>query len=138
MALNPINQDVEAMICKSQLGYFSGEEEHVAKQLKDWLEKMDDYFDLAKFSKENKAMMHFKLKNLAKLWWQDHCRENNLNLENATWEYIRAQLVKNDQSHTYCIELLNEFLDCSQGKDSLDVLYHKFLKILKYAPPGMS
>ena len=36
------------------------------------------------------------------------------------------------------IERLNEFLDFSQGKETLDVFYQKFLKLLKYAPPGMT
>ena len=40
-------------------------------------------------------------------------------------------------SRTYKIKRLNEFLDCSQGKDMLDAFYQKFLKTLKYAPQGM-
>ena len=45
---------------------------------------------------------------------------------------------KNYQSRTYRIERLNEFLDCSQGKDTLDVFYQRFLELLKYAPTGMN
>ena len=67
------------MLRKSQPGYFSGEGDDVGKQLEEWLKKMEDYFDLAHSSKENKAMMgRFKLDKSAKLWWQDHCRENAL------------------------------------------------------------
>ena len=57
MAITPIDRDVEAMLCKSQLGYFGGERENVGKLLEDWLEKMDDYFDLTHSSQKNKAMM---------------------------------------------------------------------------------
>ena len=72
MAIASVNRDVEAMLCKSQSGYFSGEGDNVGKQLEDWLEKMDDYFDLAHSTNENKAMMgRFKLEKSAKLWWQD-------------------------------------------------------------------
>ena len=75
----PLIRDVKAMLQKSQPGYFSGEGENVGKQLKEWIEKMDNYYDLAHFLEENRAMMgQFKLENFAKLWWQDHCREKNL------------------------------------------------------------
>ena len=137
--LNAIDRDVDAMLRKSQPGCFSGEGENVGKQLEDWLEKMEDYFDLAHSTEENKAMMgRFKLELSAKLWWQDHCREHALDPAAATWEYIRTQLCRNYQSRTYRIERLNEFLDCSQDKDTLDTFYQKFLKLLKYAPPGMT
>ena len=70
MALNPLDRDVEAMLWKSQPGYFNGEGDDVGKQLEEWLEKMEDYFDLAHSLEENKAMMGcFKLENSAKLWW---------------------------------------------------------------------
>ena len=139
MALPPIDRDVEAMLRKSQPGYFSGEGDDVGKDLEEWLEKMEDYFDLALSSVANKAMMgRFKLEKSAKLWWQDHCRENALDPSVATWEYIKTQLSKNYQSRTYRIERLNEFLDCSQGKDTLEVFYQRFLKLLKYAPAGMT
>ena len=139
MALHPLDRDVEAMLRKSQPGYFSGEGDDVGKQLEEWLEKMEDYFDLAHSSEENKAMMgRFKLEKSAKLWWQDHCREHALQPANTTWDYISTQLSKNYQSRTYRIERLNEFLDCSQGKDTLDVFYQRFLKLLKYAPAGMN
>ena len=52
MAPNPLNQDVKAMLCKSQPGYFSGEGDDVGKQLKEWLEKMDNYFTLAHSTEE--------------------------------------------------------------------------------------
>ena len=47
VALHPLDRDVEAMLRKSQPGYFSGEGDDVRKQLEEWLEKMDDYFALA-------------------------------------------------------------------------------------------
>ena len=87
MAITPVNRDVEAMLRKSQPGYFSGEWDNVEKQLEDWLEKMDNYFALSHSLEQNKVMMGwFKLEKLAKLWWQDHCQENNLDPRNATWE----------------------------------------------------
>ena len=86
----------------------------MGKRLEDWLEKMDEYFDHAHSTNENKAMMcHCKLEKSAKLWWQDHCRESALDLATVTWEYIRTQLIKNYQNHTYHIECLNEFIDFS-------------------------
>ena len=56
---------------------------------------------------------------------------------NVTWQYMKEQLQTNYQRHTFQIERLNEFLDCTQGKDTLDTFYQKFLKLLKYAPDGM-
>ena len=81
-------------------------------------------------------MGRFKLEKSDLLWWQDHCRENALQPANVTWDYISTQLSKNYQSRTYRIERLIEFLDCLQGKDTLDVFYQRFLKLLKYAPAG--
>ena len=138
MALTFINRDVKSTLCKSQPSYFSWEGDDVDKQLKDWLKKMEDGFTLAHSLEENKAMMGwFKLKKSAKLWLQDHCQENDLDLH-ATWDYITTQLRKSCQTRTYCIKCLNEFLDCSQGKDTLDIFYQRFLKLLKYAPLGVS
>ena len=91
VALYLLDHDVEAMLRKSQPGYFSGEGDDVRKQLEEWLEKMDDYFALAHSNEENKAMMgRFKLEKSAKLWWQDHCQETGINPNNATWEYINT------------------------------------------------
>ena len=129
MALHPLDRDVEAMLRKSQPGYFSGEGDDVGKQLEEWLEKMEDYFDLAHSLEENKALMgRFKLEKSAKLWWQDHCRENALQPANTTWDYISTQLSKNYQSRTYRIECLNEFLDCSQGKDEEKTPFMSFTR----------
>ena len=80
-------------------------------------------------------MGRFKLQKAAKLWWQGHCRQNAIDVANVTWQYIKEQLQINYQSH---IERLNEFLDCTQGRDTLDLYYQKIFKILKYAPDGMS
>ena len=102
--LTPVNRDVEAMLRKSQLGYFSGEGENVGKQLEEWIEKMDDYYDLAHSTEENRAMMgRFKLEKSTKLWWQDHCRENNLEVIEISWEYLWTQLHRNYQNCTYRI-----------------------------------
>ena len=121
---HPIDRDNEAMLCKSQPGYFSGEGDGVGKQLEEWLEKMDDYFELAHSSKRNKAMMgRFKLEKSAKLWWQGHCRQEGVDVANGTWQNIKEQLQINYQSCTFWIERLNEFLDCTQGKDTLDIFY---------------
>ena len=99
---------------------------------------MDDYYDLTHFSEENRAMMgRFKLEKLTKLWWQDHCKENNLKAANVSWDYLWTQLQKNYQNLTYRIKRLNKFLDYSQGKDNLEAYYQRFLKLLKYAPQDM-
>ena len=93
MALTTVDCDVKAMLQKSQPGYFSGEGENVGKQLEEWNEKMDDYYDLAHSLEENRAVMGwFKLEKSAKLWWQDHWRENNLEATKISWEYLRTQL----------------------------------------------
>ena len=74
-----VHCNVEAMLRKFQPGYFRGKGENVGKQLEEWLEKMDDYYNLAHSLAKNLAMMgRFKLKKSTKLWWQDHCQENNL------------------------------------------------------------
>ena len=44
---NAIERDIDAMLRKSQPGNFSGEGKDVGKILEDWIERMDDYFDLA-------------------------------------------------------------------------------------------
>ena len=68
LAPHPFDWDVEDMLRKSQPGYFNVEGDDVGKQLKEWLEKMDDYFALAHSNEENKAMMgRFKLEKSAKL-----------------------------------------------------------------------
>ena len=65
LAPHSLDRDVEAMLRKSQPGYFSGEGDDVGKQLEEWLEKMDD--PLAHSSQENNTMMgRFKLEKLAK------------------------------------------------------------------------
>ena len=46
-AANVIGRDVEAMLRKSQPGYFSGEGDNVGELLEEWFEKMEDYFNLA-------------------------------------------------------------------------------------------
>ena len=51
---HPIDRDIKAMLRKSQPGYFSGEGDDVGKQLEEWLEKMDDYFELAHLSKQTR------------------------------------------------------------------------------------
>ena len=47
MAAPYIDRDVEVMLCKTQPGHFDGEGTDVGRKLEEWLEKMDDYFDLA-------------------------------------------------------------------------------------------
>lgn len=102
MPMNQIDHDVEAMLRKFQPGYFSGEGDNVGEKLEDSFEKMEDYFNLAHSSEENKAMMgRFKLEKSAKLWWKDHCKENALHPSNVTWDYLSTQLSKNYQSRTY-------------------------------------
>ena len=49
MAAPQIECDVEAMLRKSQPGYFSGEGDHVGKQLEEWLDKMEEYFRPSSF-----------------------------------------------------------------------------------------
>ena len=88
-----VDRDVKAMLCKSQPGYFNGEGDEVGKQLEEWIEKMDNYFDLAHSIDVNKAIMgRFKLEKSAKLWRQCHCRQNHINVATVTWEYIKDQL----------------------------------------------
>ena len=83
-------------------------------------------------------MGRFKLEKSAKLWWKDHCKENVINPTETTWDYLQVQLCKNYQTRSYRIDRLNEFLDCFQGGDTLDVFYQRFLKLLRYAPEGMN
>ena len=57
-----MDRDIDAMLRKSQPGNFSGEGKQVGKQLEEWIEKMEDYFDLAHSTAESKAMIaRFKL-----------------------------------------------------------------------------
>ena len=135
LALTIVDQYVEAMLHKSQPSYFSKEGENVGKQLEEWINKMDDYYDLAHSSVENQAMMgRFKLEKLTKLWLQDHYKENSLKATDVNWEYLQTQLQRNYQNCTYQIKHLNKILDCSQGKDNPETYYQRFFKLLKYAP----
>ena len=103
---------MEATLQKYQPRYFNGEGNDVGRQLEEWIKKMDDYFNLAHSSKVNKAMMgRFKLEKFAKLWWQGHCKQNDINVATVTWEHIKEQLQRNFQGCTYKIERLNKFLD---------------------------
>ena len=93
---------------------------------------MEDYFDLAHSSEENKAMMgRFKLEKSAKLWWKDHCKERAIDPANVSWDYLSTQLSKSYQTRTYRVDKINEFLDSVQGGDTLDIFYQRFLKLLK-------
>ena len=67
IAANPsvMDCDIDAMLRKSQPGSFSGKGKQVGKQLEEWIEKMEDYFDLAHLTAESKAMIaHFKLEKV--------------------------------------------------------------------------
>ncbi len=80
---------------KSQLENFSGEGRDVGKALKEWIERMDDYFDLASSTNEGKATMaRFKLEKTAKLWWKDHCQTQGIDPITTTWPYIRALILQ--------------------------------------------
>ena len=46
--ISPIDQDVRAMLHKSQSGYFNREGDNVGKHLEEWLEKMENYYNLTK------------------------------------------------------------------------------------------
>ena len=121
-AANVIDRDVEAMLRKSQPGYFSGEGDNVGELLEEWFEKMEDYFNLAHSSEENKAMMgRFKLEKSAKLWWKDHCKERAIDPANVSWDYLSTQLSKSYQTRTYRIDKINEFLDSVKRGDTLDI-----------------
>lgn len=100
---NAIERDIDSMMSKSKPRNFIGEGREVGKQLEEWIEKMDDYFDLARSSKESKVMIaHFKLEKYVKIWWRKHYMENHL--QATTWAYIKAQLKKNYQNKTYQLE----------------------------------
>ena len=47
-----MDRDIDAMLRKSQPENFSGEGKQVGKQLKEWIEKMEDYFDLAQANQD--------------------------------------------------------------------------------------
>ena len=87
---NHVNQDIDAMLRKSQPSHFDGEGTDVGKKLKEWLEKMDDYFNLTQSFDENKVTMGcFKLEKSTKLWWRNHCIENVVNPAQVTWDYLK-------------------------------------------------
>ena len=136
---NALERDIDAMLRKSQPGNFSGEGKDIGKVLEDWIERMDDYFDLAQSTDENKAIIaRFKLEKTAKRWWKDHCQENHLNAAHTTWPYLKSELIKNYQNKTYHSEKMNDFLDSTQGSMDLEAYYQHFLTLIKYAPTGMT
>ena len=134
-----MDRDIDAMLRKYQPGNFNGEGKQVGKQLEEWIEKMEDYFDLAHLIAESKVMIaQFKLEKSAKLWWKDHCKENSVDAQTTTWAYIKEKLKLNYHNNTYMVERINEFLDCNQGSKDLEGYYQHFLTLLKYAPQGMT
>ena len=91
-----IKCDINAMLWKSQPGHFDGEGIDVDKKLEEWLECMDDYFNLAQSFSENKAVMgRFKLEKSAQLWWHNHYLENSLTASQVTWEELKQALKDN-------------------------------------------
>ena len=119
-----MDRDINAMLRKSQPGNFSREGKQDRKQLEEWIEKMEDYFDLAQSIAESKAMIErFKLEKYAKLRWKDHCIENSVDAQTTTWAYIKEKLKLNYQNNTYMVEHINEFLDCSQENKDLEGCY---------------
>ena len=136
---NALERDIDAMLRKSQPGNFSGEDKDIDKVLEDWIERMDEYFDLAQSTEENKGIMaRFKLEKTAKRWWKDHCQENSIDPANTAWPYLKSQLIKNYQNKTYHSEKMNDFLDSTQGSKELEAYYQHFLTLVKYAPQGMT
>ena len=136
---NALERDIDVMLRMSQPGNFSGEDKDIGKVLEDWVERMDDYFDLAQSSKVNKGIIaRFKLEKTAKRWWRDHCKEHEIGAANTTWAYLKAQLIKNYQNKTYHSEKMNDFLDSTQGSLDIEAYYQKFLALIKYAPAGMT
>ncbi|MCO5560562.1 hypothetical protein L7F22_014177 [Adiantum nelumboides] len=132
-----IEQDIDAMLQKSQPGNFDDEGTNVGKTLKEWLERMDDYLPQS-FIENRSLICHFKLEKTAKRWWQDHCTEGGIDPNTTTWSYIKEQLKQNYQTKTYHSERVDEFLDCTQHNKTLEEYYQHFLKLVKYAPPGMT
>ena len=136
---NALERDIDAMLRKSQPGNFSGEGKDIGKVLEDWIERMDDYFDLAQSTDANKGIIaRFKLEKTAKRWWRDHCQEHELDPANTTWVYLKTQLIKNYQNKTYHSEKMNDFLDSTQGSMDIETYYQHFLILVKYAPAGMT
>ena len=127
-----MDRDIDAMLRKSQPRNFSGEGKQVGKQLEEWIEKMEDYFDLAHSTAESKAMIaQFKLEKSAKLWWKDHCTENSVDAQTTTWAYIKEKLKLNYQNNTYMVERINKFLDCNQGSKDLDGILSAFSHVVE-------
>ena len=119
---------IDAMLRKSQPRNFSGK----GKQLEEWIEKMEDYFDLAQSTSESKAMIAgVKLEKSAKLWWKDYCIENSIDTQIAIWPFIKDKLKKNYQNKTYMVECVNEFLDWHQGTKDLEGYYQHFFDLIK-------
>ena len=136
---NALERDIDAMLRKSQPGNLSGEGKDIGKILEDWIERMDDYFDLAQSTEANKGIIaRFKLEKTAKRWWRDHCQENLINSSTTTWEYLKSQLIKNYQNKTFHSEKMNDFLDSTQGSMDIEAYYQHFLTLVKYAPAGMT
>ena len=134
-----MDRDIDAMLCKFQSRNFSGEGKQVGKQLEEWIEKTEDYFDLAQPTAKSKEMItRFKLEKSAKLWWKDHCTKNSVDAQTTTWAYIKDKLKLNYQKNTYMVQRINEFLDSSERNKDLEGYYQHFFTLLKYAPQGMT
>ena len=60
-----------------------------------WMEAMDDYFNTARTSFGNCAMLGMlKLVGDAKLWWKQHCKDAGVSESSQEWEDVRRQSQK--------------------------------------------
>ena len=100
-----------------------------------WMEAMDYYFNTARTSFGNRAMLGMlKLVGDAKLWWKQHCKDAGVSESSQEWEDVKKAVTERYLPPTHRVLKINEFFDLRQNTSTLEEYYSKFVTLRRYAP----
>lgn len=123
---------------KAKVDYFDGVNK-TGEDLDAWIENLEDFFALKKFSEIGKAKVAaVHLRSVAKLWWKAYLKQRTLTGP-VEWEEFKTQAEKRYCSPHYSMEKKMEFYGFKQqpiDQKCLTVNEYKeqFLRLHKYAP----
>ncbi len=123
---------------KAKVNEFDGVDK-TGEDMEAWIEELEDYFALRKFSAEAKAKVAVvHLRSCAKLWWKAYLKQRT-KITPITWEEFKTEAYKRYCSPHYEMDKKMDFYKFQQepeGEPSLSVHEYKekFLRLHKYAP----
>ena len=123
---------------KAKVNEFDGVNK-TGEDMEAWIEELEDYFALRKFSAEAKAKVAVvHLRSCAKLWWKAYIKQRT-KITPITWEEFKTEAYKRYCCPHYEMDKKMDFYKCQQepeGEPSLSVHEYKekFLRLHKYAP----